>query len=531
MSRQTDLIRVVQRLSLCRDLDAVMTTLREAARDLTSADGVTVVLRDGDLCHYAAENAIAPLWKGRRFPMSTCISGWCMLNRQQVVITDIYADARIPHDAYRPTFVKSLAMTPIRSENPLGAIGAYWATHHRATIEELQILQALGDSASVALDNIQLIQRLSDANQRKDEFLSILAHELRNPLAPMLTGLHLMNMADGDGEQHQRAHDMMQRQVQHMAHMVDDLLDVARLTRGQITLRRERMDLARLVSQCAEDHRGLFERARTPLTIQVPHTPVWVNGDSTRLNQVVVNLLDNAAKFTPAGGEVHVRLTSDAGTGEATLTVSDTGIGIDASVLPRLFDTFAQADASLDRSRGGLGLGLSVAKGLLDLHGGRIEAQSAGSGAGSVFTVRLPLAGEPPALRDRRAPPSRIDRAVRVLVVEDNRDAADSLQMLLEAHGYEVFVAFTGPDGVEAARTLRPHIVLCDIGLPGLDGFQVAGILRADPATARITLIAVTGYGQDTDRQRSAAAGFDLHLVKPVDPRRLLNELALAPAS
>jgi signal transduction histidine kinase len=530
MSRQTDLIRVVQRLSLCRDLDAVTATLREAARDLTSADGVTVVLRDGDLCHYAEENAIAPLWKGRRFPMSTCISGWCMLHRQQVVITDIYADSRIPHDAYRPTFVKSLAMTPIRSENPLGAIGAYWASHHRATNEELQILQALGDSASVALDNIQLIERLSDANRRKDEFLSILAHELRNPLAPIMTGLHLMNMADRDDEQRRRAHDMMQRQVRHMAHLVDDLLDVARLTRGQITLRRERLDFARLVSQCAEDHRRLFDRARTPLTVQVPHTPVWVNGDSTRLSQVVVNLLDNAAKFTPPGGEVNVRLTSDARTGEALLTVTDTGIGIDAAVLPTLFQTFAQADASLDRSRGGLGLGLAVARGLLELHSGHIEARSSGSGTGSVFTVRLPLAGEPAALRDRRTTPSRISRSVRVLVVEDNRDAAESVQMLLEAHGYEVFVAFTGPDGVEAARAHRPNVVLCDIGLPGLDGFEVAGKLRSDPATARITLIAVTGYGQDADRQRSAAAGFDLHLVKPVDPGRLLNELALAPA-
>lgn len=525
MTRQPELIRAIQRLSACREPSGVMTVLREAARSLSGADGVTVVLRDGDLCHYVDEDAIAPLWKGRRFPMRSCISGWCMLNRRQVVIEDIYADPRIPHDAYRPTFVKSLAMVPIRSEDPIGAIGAYWAEPHRATEEEIQVLQALGDSASVALDNVQLIERLKETNRRRDEFLSMLAHELRNPLAPIRNALHVLRIRAGEGDGIEWPWKLVERQVQHLTRIVDDLLDVARLTRGRVVLRRERLDLVRLVRQCAEDRRGLLEAAGLRLSLELPETPVWVMGDATRLTQVVGSLLDNAAKFVPAGGQVAVGLGPEAGTSQAVLSVRDTGMGIEPEMLPHLFEVFTQGDRSLDRSQGGLGLGLAVARGLVELHDGSIEAASEGQGRGAEFTIRLPCEPEPPALKHGSPSAEPAAKGLRILVVEDNRDAAESLRLMLELCGHEVTLAHSGPEGVEAATAHRPDIVLCDIGLPGMDGFAVASTLRRNPETAGTRLIAVTGYGRDADRRQALDAGFDAHLVKPVAPEELLGKL------
>lgn len=521
-----ELIRVVQRLSFCRDADAVMSVLREAARDLTGADGVTIVFRDEDMCYYAEENAIAPLWKGRHFPMTACISGWCMLHREQLTIPDIYADDRIPHDAYRPTFVKSLAMTPIRSEEPIGAIGAYWASHHEATAEELEVLQALGDAASTAIANVELINALKDASRRRDEFISMLAHELRNPLAPIRNALHVLQLRSDDGATVRRAQEVMDRQVQHLAQIVDDLLDVARITRGKLELRRERLDLGRTVRQCVEDHRGVLEAAGLAVQVCVPEMPVWVEGDATRLAQALGSVLENAAKFTPAGGEVAVRLSTDDPDGRAVLTVRDTGIGIEPEMLPHIFETFSQADRSLDRPTGGLGLGLSVARGVLELHGGTIEAASDGMGQGSTFTLRLPREQELPALAREASAQSPAGQEQRILVVEDNRDSAETLRMLLEVCGYNVTVAYTGTDGLAAAQAVLPHAVLCDIGLPGMDGFDVAAALKRDPKTAGARLIAVTGYGDEEDRQRALAAGFDAHMVKPVDPDKLLMQLA-----
>ena len=528
MALQTELIRVVQRLSFCRDMESIMAVLRDCARELTGADGVTVVLRDGDLCHYVEENAIGPLWKGRRFPLETCISGWCMLNRQQTVVPDIYADPRIPHEAYRPTFVKSLAMTPIRKDDPVGAIGAYWADFHQATAEELETLQALGDSAAMAIATAQMIQALRDSNHRKDSFLSMLAHELRNPLAPIRNGLHVLRLRarQGEDEVADRTRDLVERQIHLLARIVDGLLDVARISKGQVTLQRERIDLARIVRESAEDRRGLLEAAGVDLDLELPPAPVWVLGDPMRLAQVLGNILDNAGKFTPAGGRVTVRLAADGPARQALVTLRDTGVGIDPEVLPHIFETFTQGHQPLDRSQGGLGLGLAVARELLDLHGGKLQAASDGPGKGAEFTLRLPCAEEPPEpTRGTESGPTGKEPR-RVLVVEDNRDAAESLGLFLELCGYGVTLAYTGPEGLEAAKSIRPDIVLCDIGLPGMDGFQVAGALRRNPETAEVRLIAVTGYGQEEDRRRALAAGFDVHLVKPVDPEKLLGYLA-----
>lgn len=525
MTKHDELIRVVQRLSFCRDLDALMGVLGAAVRELTGADGATVVLRDGDLCYYADENAIAPLWKGKRFPMSACISGWAMLHRQQVAIPDIYADARIPHDAYRPTFVRSLAMTPIRTAEPIGAIGAYWAKPHEPTQEQLDVLTALGDAASTAFTNVELFASLAEASRRKDEFLLMLAHELRNPLGPIRNVAHVLKSLVDGNETAKRAHGVMDRQIAHLGRLVDDLLDAARITRGSIEIQSERVDLARIVADAVQDYRGLIEASGLTLRATLPEVPVWVMGDAVRLAQAVGGLLDNARKFTPAG-EVVVRIEDDRDAHAAVVTVRDTGIGIRGDMLTRVFDAFSQADVSLDRTRGGLGLGLSIAKGVAELHGGSLAVASDGEGRGSEFTLRVPREGEPPALEGDARSIGQPARRSRILVVEDNRDAAETLRMVLMINGYDAHVAYTGNAGVDAARTLHPDIVLSDIGLPGMDGYAVARALRSDPSTSSAHLIAITGYGSEDDRARAIAAGFDVHLVKPVPPERLIEELA-----
>jgi PAS domain S-box-containing protein len=367
---------------------------------------------------------------------------------------------------------------------------------------------------------------LREADRLKDQFVMMLAHELRNPLAPLMNGIHLLRMYEANRKGIEKARGLMERQVQHLSRIVDDLLQVSRVTRGQLTIHPERLDLARLVRLTAEDHRPAFEQAGLGLELDLPELPVWAQGDPTRLAQVLGNLLQNALKFTDRGGKVVVRVVTDEARRQAVLTVRDTGVGIERDMLPRLFRSFAQADRSLDRSKGGLGLGLALVKGLVELHGGQVHATSEGPGRGAAFTVRLPRQPEPPALAAMPAAPRRAAKKLRILVVEDNRDAADSLQMLLDLFGYDVAVAYSGPAGVEKAKEWRPDVVVCDIGLPGLDGYDVARELRQDPATAGARMIAVTGYGADEDRRRSREAGFDGHLVKPADPTALQELLA-----
>ena len=368
-------------------------------------------------------------------------------------------------------------------------------------------------------------EALREADRRKDEFLSMLAHELRNPLAPLTYGIHLLGIADADPEMLARTREMLNRQVHHLGRIIDDLLDVSRITRGKLTVAADRLDLAALVRQAAEDRRGTLESAGISVDVDVPMTPVWVTGDATRLTQLLDNVLDNARKFTSAGGRVAVRLSTDATAGDAVVTVRDTGIGIERLLLPHVFDAFAQADQSLDRSRGGLGLGLAVAKGLIELHGGTISAASDGRGQGAEFTVRMPsqsaLAEVAPVVADTPVEA----KPLHVLIVEDNADSADILKTLLEHHGYRVSVAYSGPAGVSAARSERPDVVLCDIGLPGMDGYAVADALRQSPETVTARLIAVTGYGRDLDKRRALESGFDLHLVKPVNTKQLLGHL------
>jgi PAS domain S-box-containing protein len=371
-----------------------------------------------------------------------------------------------------------------------------------------------------------------EANYRKDEFLSMLAHELRNPLAPILNSLHVARQPETTAADREQALALVDRQARHLTHIVDDLLEVSRVLRGKIQIRPQRLDLANLVRTTAEDRRPLLDQAGLSLEVETPAKPVWVNGDAIRLSQVFQNLLDNAAKFTDHGGQVVVRLAL-AQAGQAAVTVGDNGIGVEPEMLPRLFDAFSQADRTLERTRGGLGLGLSVVKGLIELHGGQVEAASKGPGRGAEFTVRLPVEGSPAtspeastSMTEDVKTPAPSCRKQRVLVVEDQRDTAASLRMLLEMLGHETRVAYTGPDGVRAAAEWRPDIVLCDIGLPGLDGYGVARQLRLNPITAQVRLLALTGYGTDEDRRLTREAGFDVHLTKPIAPETLQDVLA-----
>jgi signal transduction histidine kinase/ActR/RegA family two-component response regulator len=358
---------------------------------------------------------------------------------------------------------------------------------------------------------------LERADRAKEEFLGMLAHELRNPLGTISNAIEVLRIKGGGDETWTRAIDAAERQVHRQALLVDDLLEASRVTRGQVELHCERLDLAALVRQVGEEYRATLDEGRRSLRLEGTDEPLPVWGDRQRLTQALSNLLENAFKFTSPGGSIRMR-AGRAAQGRAEVSVADSGSGIAPDVLPYVFEVFSQAEQSLDRSMGGLGVGLAVVKGLIDLHGGEVTARSEGEGKGSEFTLSLPLTSRVP-VQEPEAVAALEGR--RILVVEDNPDAAATMRDFLELSGHEVELASSGADGVEAARQFHPEVVLCDIGLPGMDGFAVAAELRRDPTTADAQLIAVTGYGRDEDRRRSKAAGFDLHLTKPVDPAQL----------
>jgi PAS domain S-box-containing protein len=363
---------------------------------------------------------------------------------------------------------------------------------------------------------------LKEADHRKDEFLAMLAHELRNPLAPIRSALQMMQLKGTDDADVRRAHEVIGRHVLHLVRLVDDLLDVARITRGKVTLLMEPIDLAAVVVQAVEISRPLIDARKHQLDVTLPTSAVWVEADRTRLAQVVSNLLNNAAKYTEEGGRIG--LTWERAGDQAVLRVRDEGVGIAAEMLPRVFDLFTQVRGSVSRSDGGLGIGLTLARSLVEMHGGWVQALSPGLGRGSEFAIYLPRLREPSApASDAADEPSNV-RPVSprlILLVDDNGDAAEMLAMLLRLKGHEVRTAYDGPTALDAVRARAPDVVLCDIGMPGMDGLQVARCMREDFGLKQTLLVALTGYGQDDDRRRTQEAGFNAHLVKPVD----LNEL------
>ncbi len=397
--------------------------------------------------------------------------------------------------------------------------------------EDEAVLAQLAAIASTGLENARLYASLREADHRKDEFLATLAHELRNPLAPIRNGLEILRRSGQLVGSAARARDMMERQLAHMVRLVDDLLDVSRISRGKVDLRLSPLQVQAVLEHALEASRPAIDHGGHALVLQVPAHPLPVSGDLTRLAQVVSNLLNNAAKYTPSGGRIE--LSARAEGGQALIQVKDNGTGISAEMLPRVFDLFAQVDRTLARAQGGLGIGLSLARQLVGLHGGEIVAESPGLGLGSCFTVRLPLAGEPgpPAAMPATEGPGGATPPARVLVVDDNVDGAESLALMLGLQGHVVRTAHDGAAALELAAAWCPEVVLLDIGLPGMSGYEVARRLRAQRPAPGLMLVAVTGWGTEEDQRRSAEAGFDHHLTKPVEVAALEAVLACRQAA
>jgi signal transduction histidine kinase len=379
-------------------------------------------------------------------------------------------------------------------------------------------------------------EALRDADRRKDEFLAMLAHEIRNPLAPIRTAVQLLRLKELPEGHRTNARDVIERQVEHLVRLIDDLLDVSRITRGAITLQRAHVDLAEVVARAVETSRPLVDSRRHELTIVLPDQPLSVFGDLTRLSQVLANLLNNAAKYTDAQGRIQLRVEADGR--EAVIRVQDNGIGISKEMLSRVFDLFAQADRSLERASGGLGIGLALVRRLVEMHGGSVSAHSGGVGQGTEMVIRLPV-----AVGDRALPsmPPETDRLTpapsgeppaapvtpshRILIVDDNRDAADSMALLVETAGHSARTAYDGHQALDLASAFAPDVLLLDLGVPGLNGFEIARRIRRQPWGSKVALIAVTGWGQEQDRRRTKEAGFDAHLIKPVGTADLLSAL------
>jgi PAS domain S-box-containing protein len=364
-------------------------------------------------------------------------------------------------------------------------------------------------------DMRRLNEELAQANRRKTEFLATLAHELRNPLAPLSNGLHLMRMAGNKPDVLEKTRQMMERQIQHMVHLVDDLLDVARISTGKVELRRQAIDLREVVATAVETSASLIDNAGHRLTVEMPAQPLPMHADPTRIAQVISNLLNNAAKYTPQGG--HIALKGRVEAGEAVIAVTDTGVGLEDEALAGVFEMFAQVPGA-GKPQGGLGIGLSLVKSLAALHGGSVSASSAGPGKGSTFTVRLPLSeGNEMSTESRSAPTTSRPGQLQVLVVDDNTDAAESLGVLLDIEGHAAHIAHTGAEALQVAQSQLLDVVFLDIGLPDMTGYDVAKRMRLLPGMQKTLLVALTGWGTQDDRQRTRDAGFDRHLTKPAE--------------
>jgi PAS domain S-box-containing protein len=391
------------------------------------------------------------------------------------------------------------------------------------------VLRDLTEPRSRERELLEQLRRTTDSSRRKDELLSLMAHQLRNPLSPIRNGLHLLKRGPGDPRLVTDLYELMDRQVERLTRLVEDVLEISRLSRGLIALEPQHVDLRQVGRQAAEAGRVHAERLGVILDLALPPAPVWVWAEAGRLRRVADVLLENAIRYTGRGGSVTLEVVADDGRRQAMLLIRDTGMGIAPDVLERMHEALAVPEGSLDRGRGGLGLGLALARGILELHGGMVRAHSEGTGRGSEFAAVLPMAERDVAVQaDRLDGSARHVVRLRILVVEDNADAAESLRRLLDLHGHEVRVADNGIDGVAEAKRCHPDAVVCDIGLPGMDGYAVATALRGDPETARARLIAVTGYGRAEDRARALSSGFDDHIVKPADPEVLLRKLAVA---
>lgn len=418
------------------------------------------------------------------------------------------------------------------SGEPFGYLQLDGRHGERFTEDDEAILAQLAHMAAVAVQNAQLYEELHAANHRKNEFLATLAHELRNPLAPIRYSLELMQLSADDPTTQEEGRTIIARQVTQMVRLIDDLLDVSRISRGKIELRPEYVQLQNVIAAAREASQPIIADYRHELSIDVPEEPIWIYADPTRLAQVLLNVLNNAAKYTPAGGNIAltVEQAADDAKRKIAIRIRDNGVGIPPEMLDQVFEMFTQVDRSLERSQGGLGIGLMLVRRLVELHGGTVEARSEGPGQGSEFVITLPCATEVPAadsspsLASVNGKPD--ERNYRILAVDDNQDAVNILARTLQLQGHAVQTAYDGIEAVDVAMRFHPEVVLLDIGLPRLSGYEVARRIRQLVGGSSVILIAITGWGQEEDRRQSQQAGFDLHLVKPVDPTALIKLLA-----
>jgi signal transduction histidine kinase/ActR/RegA family two-component response regulator len=539
------LLTAIQALSFARTLDDLTRVVRTYARTITGADGVTFVLRDGGQCLYVDEDAIAPLWKGRRFPLESCISGWVMLYGQPAVIPDIYVDSRMALDAYRPTFVKSLAMVPVRTDAPIAAIGAYWATNHEASDAELKALQSLANAASLALANVQLYADLQGAiaserrsretaetaNRLKDEFLATLSHELRTPLNVIQGWLWALDeKAAASAEVRQRAVAAIERNVDLQVRLIEDLLDTSRAVGGRLTIERHLVDLVTIGRTVVDLLRPIAASKSVTLTLDAPNGPLMLRGDTDRLQQILWNVVSNAIKFTPGGGTVS--LIASRASNRAEISVRDTGVGISSEFLPYVFDRFRQGDAGPSRRFGGLGLGLSIVKQLVELHGGTVVAHSNGPNSGTTVTIGFPVAAvledakaDALSLADHPVGP-KLD-GIKVVLVDDDADARDSARHILEHQGAAVWAVTSGEEALSIVNEQQPDVLLADLSMPGFDGFALIRCIRMlGGQSSRLPAAAFSALAASHHRQRAEQAGYQGYLQKPVRAHELTAEVA-----
>lgn len=518
---------------------------RVAARALARSDGATFVLKDGGHCHYVDEDAISPLWKGQKFPLEMCVSGWAMLHQECVVIEDVTRDERIPQDAYRPTFVKSLLMVPIRKSNPIGAIGSYWRDNHRATAADIKHLQALADTVAVALENIQLygelqgkVLELDRANVAKDEFLTTLSHELRTPLNAICGWSQVLLSDELDGAGEAQALRTIDRNAKALTHIIEDLLDTSRIITKRLHLEVKPLDIHQAIEAAvASVQLTAVQKGITIHWDQAGSAGGAPVGDGERLQQVLLNLLSNALKFTPPGGVIELSLRREGP--NARIDIKDTGEGIDPRFLPQMFDLFRQADGSSTRRHGGLGLGLAISRRLIEAQGGRLEAASDGPGQGSTFSIFLPLESlERPAALNVAAEKSYGDKkptelplaGLRILAVDDDGEVRELVKMILQKYGATIKTVEGAEAAYDAIETFGPHLLISDLSMPGQDGFQLIRRIKNDgKPLSEMPSIALSAFADAGNQKKALEAGFNRFVSKPFNAARfveLINGLA-----
>lgn len=536
------------------DLRSLVQTVTDAATTLSGAKFgaffFTVEDREqGVLTLYTLSGAPRAAFEKLGHPRGTDLFGPTFRGEAPIRSDDILEDPRYgkwaPHygmpEGHLP--VRSYLAAPVvsRAGDVMG--GLFFGHPEPGVFNERaeRIVCGIAAQAAIAIDNARLYEaaqkeiatrisvedKLKDADRRKDEFLAVLAHELRNPLAPILQAAKVLKTDNATQEQVRWSHDVIDRQVRQMSLLLDDLLDISRITRGQLRLRRKWVELASVIDLALETAGPAISARSHDLAIDLPDEPVRLDADPLRLSQILANLITNAAKYTRPGGSICVRAEQSADT--VVMQVIDSGIGIDPEVLPHLFKMFARTKSAGDYAEGGLGIGLALVKGLVELHGGEVEAASDPAMPGSVFTVRLPV-GQPPAQDPTQAAGGQgrdsTGNARRILVVDDNRDSADSLAMILRLRGHDVDVAYNGESAIRLFEAVGPEIVILDIGMPVMDGYEAARRIRAaSTGSSSVTLIALTGWGQQSDKHAAADAGFDHHFTKPVETERLLELL------